>query len=241
MKRTKNKTEKKIAGTPIKIDAPDEPTGAPTDARGSAPERLIDAEPGTDGAANGTAAIETEAQPTLEQLEQLEQKTASLEDQLLRAKADFANFQRRMANERVEAVRYANADLMRSLLVVLDDLERSLAAVGTSDDVAAMVDGVRLVQQNLLKALTDHGLSGIEALHQPFDPSVHEAMMQQPSDQHPDQTVIEQIARGYRLHDRVLRPARVVVSKASEPQGDPVETALDLPKDEAEAESNGQT
>jgi len=147
-------------------------------------------------------------------IDELRAKNQELEDALLRAKADYQNFQRRSAIERADAVRFANADVMRSVVGVIDDLERSLEAAKTSDNLGAVVDGVQLVYDNLQKALQAHGLERIEALHQPFDPNVHQAMLQQPTDDHPAGMVIEEIAPGYRLRDRVLRPAKVIVSKA---------------------------
>ncbi|MBU0717809.1 MAG: nucleotide exchange factor GrpE [Planctomycetes bacterium] len=164
-----------------------------------------------DRTSNASAGLDVEPEDTVESLQA---KVAALEDALLRAKADYQNLQRRTTNERTEAVRYGNAELMRSLLSVADDLERSIAASDRSDNVSAVVDGIRLVHGNFLQALRNHGLEVIEALHRPFDPHVHEAMLQQPSDEHPDGTVIEEIARGYRLRDRVLRPPKVIVAKA---------------------------
>ncbi|MFH1110519.1 MAG: nucleotide exchange factor GrpE [Planctomycetota bacterium] len=148
---------------------------------------------------------------------ELQAKVAKLEDSLLRAKADFQNLQRRSAAERLDALRYANAELMKSLVKVVDDFERSLAAASKPDNLPAVVEGVRLVYENLTKALSDHGLETIEALHRPFDPNVHEALLHQPSDRHSPGTVIQQIAKGYRLCDRVVRPAKVIVAKAMEP------------------------
>ncbi len=147
-------------------------------------------------------------------VEDLQAKIESLEDRLLRAKADFQNFQRRSAIERSEAIRYANTELMRSLLGVLDDFERSLAAAESSDNTASVVDGVRLVYENLVKALRQHGLETIEALRQPFDPHFHQAVMQQASEDHPAGTVLQETARGYRLRDRVIRPTKVIVSQS---------------------------
>ncbi len=166
------------------------------------------------------ASMEADATPAEGTTDALAAQVASLEDRLLRTKADYQNLVRRSANERSEAVRYANAELMKSLLPVLDDFERSLSAAETDDNLAAVIDGVRLVYENLIKALTSYGLSPIEALHQPFDPNVHEAMLQQPSADHPDQTVIEEFARGYRLRDRVIRPSRVIVSKTMDQDAD---------------------
>lgn len=164
-------------------------------------------------AAQAEEIVAGESEAGRESVEDLQAKIESLEESLLRAKADFQNFQRRSAVERSEAIQYANAELMRSLLEVLDDFERSLAAVESSDSIASVVDGVRLVYENLVKALRQHGLETIEALHQPFDPHLHQAVMQQPSEDHPTGTVLQETAKGYRLWDRVIRPTKVIVSK----------------------------
>lgn len=147
---------------------------------------------------------------------ELKARVDSLEDSLLRAKADFQNLQRRSAAERSDAIRYANADLLKSLLNVLDDFDRSLEAAEVSDNKDAVVEGIRLVHTNLMKALKEAGLEQVDALGQPFDPTIHEALLQQPTDDFPPGTVVDQVARGYRLRDRVLRPARVIVSKSRE-------------------------
>lgn len=144
-------------------------------------------------------------------------KVEKLEDQLLRAKADFQNMQKRAASERLESIRYANADLMRSLVKVLDDFDRALAAAGDVPESNPLLEGVRLVRENFMKAMAESGLETIDALHQPFDPSIHEALMQLPSGDFPPGTVVEQHAKGYRLHGRVVRPAKVIVSKAVDP------------------------
>lgn len=167
---------------------------------------------------------------TVSSVEQLEAKVASLEDSLLRTKADYQNLQRRSAIDHAEAIRYANAELMKSLLSVVDDFERSLEAAKTTDKLDAVVDGVRLVYENLVKALNIHGLERIKALHLPFDPHVHEALMQQPSAEFSPGTVLEEVNKGYQLRDRVLRPARVVVSQ-------PVEAKQEAASDESEGES----
>ncbi len=144
----------------------------------------------------------------------LNAKVAALEDNLLRAKADFQNLQRRAAVERSEAIRYANADLMRSLLSVIDDLERSIAAAEDSQNSSSVLDGVRLLHANFLKALSSSGLEVIDAQHQAFDPTIHEALLQQTTTQCEPGTVVEQVSKGYRLRDRVIRPAKVIVAKA---------------------------
>jgi len=146
----------------------------------------------------------------------LQARIEKLEDGLLRAKADYQNLQRRAATERSQAIRYGNAELFKGLLGVVDDFERALAAAEATENHDAVVRGVRMVYENLTRSLTAQGLETIDALHQPFDPSIHEALLQQPSAEHPAGTVIEEVAKGYRLHDRVLRPSKVVVSKGDD-------------------------
>jgi len=178
--------------------------------------------PPDEGAADDSRKEDAEAAPAnepaqaVDPIEELRAKVDKLEDSLLRAKADYQNLLRRSAADQSAAVRYANADLMKGLLSVIDDFERSLEAARESHNLQAVVEGVQLVYDNLLKALCAQGLERIDALHEPFDPNVHEAMMQQPSEAFPSGTVVDEVAKGYRLHDRVLRPTRVVVAKTPE-------------------------
>ena len=149
-----------------------------------------------------------------DRVSELQARVDTLEDSLLRAKAESQNIQRRATAERNDAIRYANAELMRILIPVLEDFDRTFAASDSADK--SILEGTRLVHANLVKALRDFGLEPIEAAGERFDPSIHEALMHQPSDEVPPGNVIEQVTRGYRLRDRVLRPARVIVSKAPE-------------------------
>ena len=152
-----------------------------------------------------------------DRVSELQARVDALEDSLLRAKAESQNIQRRATAERNDAIRYANAELMRILIPVLEDFDRTFAAADSADK--SILEGTRLVHANLVKALRDSGLEPIEAAGETFDPSIHEALMHQSSDEVPPGHVIEQVTRGYRLRDRVLRPARVIVSKASESEG----------------------
>jgi len=145
---------------------------------------------------------------------ELQAKVASLEDSLLRARADLQNVQRRAAAEKGEAIRFANAELMKLLLNVIDDFDRTVAAAETAKDSQSILNGVKLVHANFMKALRDFGLETIEAKGKKFDPTIHEALMQQPAKDAEPGTVLEQVAGGYKLRDRVLRPARVVVATA---------------------------
>lgn len=150
-------------------------------------------------------------------VESLQAKVEALEEKLLRVAADFENRRKRGEQQRSDAVRFANVDMLRAVLVIVDDFDRSLAAAGQADSIESVVEGVALIHANLLKTLRDFGLEEIDALHKPFDPACHEALMQQPSADHPAGTVLEEVARGYRFHDRVVRPSKVIVSKAVDP------------------------
>jgi len=195
--------EVKQYGTPAQGDAdsPDE-----QDASGSPVQA------GRQESAASTGGESEAAEP--DEVRHLREQAESWKDKYLRAKAETQNIQRRAANERAAATAAAYAAVIKALLPVLDDLERTLEASKSAENVASMVEGVRLIYENMQKVLRGFGLEPIEAVGQAFDPAVHEAVMQRPSAEHPDKTIVEQVQRGYRLGDRLLRPAKVVVSQA---------------------------
>jgi len=129
-------------------------------------------------------------------------------------RAEFENYQKRAARDLATERRFAQTPLAGDLLPALDNLERAIAAAKQAADDGPLAQGVAMVQAQLLDALRRHGVSRIEALGKPFDPNLHQAVTQQPSADHPPQTVLMVLEQGYALHDRVLRPARVVVSAA---------------------------
>jgi len=129
-------------------------------------------------------------------------------------RAEFENYQKRAARDLATERRFAQVPLAGDLLPALDNLERAIAAAKQSGDEGPLAQGVAMVQAQLLDALRRHGVTRIEAQGQPFDPNLHQAVMQQPSAEHPPQTVLQVLEQGYLIHDRVLRPARVVVSAA---------------------------
>ena len=130
-----------------------------------------------------------------------------------RAQADFINYKRRSEQEREETGRFANTTLMLALLPVLDDLERAFAAIPPRLDKANWVDGIRLIERKLRASLEAQGVSPIPALGEPFDPNLHEAVRQGKGE---EGIVVEEVERGYRLHDRVIRPSKVVVGNGEE-------------------------
>jgi molecular chaperone GrpE len=154
--------------------------------------------------------VETEEHPEVGELEALKRERDELVDTAQRVQAEFDNFRRRTARERAELFTLANERLVNDLLPVLDDLTRALEAAEQHEE-AALEEGVRLVHRQLAQILEKEGLAEIDT-EGVFDPHVHEALLSQPSDADSG-SVIEVLQKGYRLGDRVLRPARVIVAE----------------------------
>ena len=133
-----------------------------------------------------------------------------------RSQADLANYKRRAAEEVVEARRSASTGLLLKMLSVVDDMERALAHVPESAVAPGWLDGLKLVQRNLSNLLDSEGVTAIEAQGQPFEPWEHEAVLYEETPDSAEGTVVRVIREGYRLRDRVLRPAQVAVAKAPE-------------------------
>jgi molecular chaperone GrpE len=127
-------------------------------------------------------------------------------------RADFENYQKRQQRDLAEERRYAQRPLALDLLTALDNLERATEAGRKAGETGPLIQGVAMVQSQLLDALRRHGVTPIEALGQPFDPHLHQAVAQQPSADQPPMTVVKVLQQGFTLHDRVLRPASVIVS-----------------------------
>ena len=160
---------------------------------------------------------QVEQQEETEQVEQ-EQQPEPQDDRLLRLAADFENYKKRAARERQEYVQLANERLIAELIPLLDDLERALAAAEEHQE-AQLEEGVRLVHSTLASLLTRHGVKPIETEGK-FDPYVHEALLSQPSEAE-EGSVIDVVQKGYKLGERVVRPARVVVASPPAPQEEP--------------------
>jgi molecular chaperone GrpE len=161
------------------------------------------------------AADEVSAAPAAEpesELDALRREIGELKDKNLRLLAEVQNQQKRFAREKQDALRYAEADFAKELLVILDDFERTQESAKSATDAKAVAEGVRIVYDHFLKVLQQRGITTIESVGKPFDPNIHEALMQQPSADAAPGTVLHEAARGYKMHDRVLRSARVIVS-----------------------------
>jgi len=147
-----------------------------------------------------------------ERVEQEEQQAEQeVDDRLLRLAADFENYKKRAARERQEYVAFANERLLKELLPILDDLERALDAAEQHEE-AQLEDGVRLVYRSLASLLGRHGVQQIPTDGK-FDPHVHEALLAQPSEDAETGAVIDVVRKGYKIGDRVVRPARVIVAE----------------------------
>jgi molecular chaperone GrpE len=164
------------------------------------------------------AAAAPEAPLTPAEIAALQSRAAKAEehwDRLLRTRADLENYKKRSARERQEAVRFANLALMEKLIPTLDSFEKALAAVthqagGNLDSLQA---GIAMVHEQLRTVLKEAGLQEIDATQQAFDPNLHEAVSQLESAEVPEGHVLQQLRKGYKLHERLIRPATVVVAK----------------------------
>ncbi|MFQ6122865.1 MAG: nucleotide exchange factor GrpE [Dehalococcoidales bacterium] len=167
--------------------------------------------------------LDSEAVPEVTEAEDIESLKQALAEEKKKAEsylanwqrtqADFINYKRRNEQEREDFNKFANANLMLSLLPVLDDLERAFAHVPPRLAKLTWVDGIRLIERKLRTSLEAQGLTQIKALWEPFDPNLHEAVRQ---DKGKEGIVIEEIRKGYKFHDRVIRPSMVVVGNGEE-------------------------
>ncbi|MGB9747141.1 MAG: nucleotide exchange factor GrpE [Bacteroidales bacterium] len=151
---------------------------------------------------------ETRAEPSPE--EQL----AALQDKYLRLAADFDNYRKRMLKERMELIKTAGEDVLVSFLPILDDVERAMKSIRESQDLEAVKTGVELIYSKLKDFLTQKGIKEIDALHQPFNTDLHEAITQIPvDDQEKKGKVVDVVQKGYTLHDKIIRFPKVVVGE----------------------------
>ena len=146
--------------------------------------------------------------------ETAEQESKQNYERLLRVSADFENFKKRSFRETDDFRKYANELLLLELLTVVDNLERAIQSTsGENNEAGCVIEGVEMTLKALLKIFERFSVKLIEAVGKPFDPNFHQAMMQEASDLYPENTIISEFQKGYMLHDRLLRPSMVVVSK----------------------------
>lgn len=134
-------------------------------------------------------------------------------DQMLRTIAEFDNSRKRAEREKEESLKYALESFVKELIPTIDSIERAIQSTKESQDVDALVEGVEMIYKGLLSTLEKRGVTPIEAVNQPFDPTQHEAVMHVESESVPENVVIEEWQKGYMLHNRMIRPSMVSVSK----------------------------
>jgi len=186
-------------------------------ARGSQPAEGEGAARPANQQGRETPAAAEPAESPEQAIESLREQLAAAEDRALRTQAELENFRKRVGRERADERRYANLGLMRDVLPVLDNLDRAIEAAEKTHDASALLEGVKMVNYQLVGVLAKHDCVPIEALNEPFDPHRHEAILQQPSDDVPAGIVTQVTQIGYRLHDRVVRPTQVIVSAGPAP------------------------
>jgi molecular chaperone GrpE len=180
-----------------------EPQPDDADERGEATEPLASVEPAT---------------VTPEQLDELKERAAKADehwDRLLRTTADFDNFKKRAAREKQEAIKFANEGLLEKLIPVLDNFDMAFSATQTSqvEGAQSLQTGISMIYQQLKRALTEIGLEEVDATGKLFDPNLHEAVSQKETAEVPEGQVVQQLRKGYKFRDRLLRPASVVVAR----------------------------
>ena len=148
------------------------------------------------------------------QVQQLEEAVREAKDQLLRKAAEFENSRKRLAREKEESIKYANAALLVDIVPIIDDFERAIQSAADSKDFDAFHSGVSMIEKQMVSMLERNwGLKRFSANGEPFDPEKHEAIAVEETDKHDSEIVLEDYQKGYFLHDRVLRPAKVKVAR----------------------------
>ncbi len=183
------------------------------------PETNAD-ETSSDQAADKASAVDQDELPEQDlesKLNAAQEQAQENYDRLLRLSAEFDNYKKRTSREMRDVVRYANEKLLKELLGIVDNLERAIDSANqdTPSD-ASLVEGINLTLSEVLKILQRYDVQPVKALGETFDPAFHQAMMQQEVEDQPANMVVQEMQKGYVMHDRLLRPAMVVVSKAKD-------------------------
>lgn len=199
--------------------------GASADSSGNqAQAPLPDESTGGGGAGVGVEGAESTVNPeeiSLDQYNELQTKAAKADEnweKYVRVVADFDNYKKRAARERSEAIKYANEALIEKLLPIVDNFEAALAATnspqgGAAQNIDSLKQGINMIYTQVKSFLSENGAEEIDAVNKPFDPNLHEAVSQQATDEVPEGQVVQQMRKGYKYRDRLIRPAMVVVAK----------------------------
>jgi molecular chaperone GrpE len=156
--------------------------------------------------------VEDAAEEVIDELAKAQVEAAEYLDSLQRIQAEFANYKKRIERERGEFIGLANAALITKLLPILDDLERALKTAPSDIHGSQWLEGIRLIERGLRSILEQEGLSEIEAVDKEFDPQLHHAVVREETSEYPEDQIIGELQKGYKLQDRVLRPSMVIVA-----------------------------
>ena len=140
---------------------------------------------------------------------------AQANERALRAQAELENFRKRIYRDTDQQLKFATVGLLKDILEVSDNLARALDAASSSEASSGVAQGIKMVQSQLLTVLGKHNCQPIESMGKPFDPNFHEALPQMPSAEHPAGTIVQELRKGYMLHDRVVRPSQVILSSGA--------------------------
>ena len=150
-----------------------------------------------------------------QELETARSENAAAADMMLRLAAEMDNYKKRVLKEREALIKYGCQGVVQELLPILDNFERAIESASKSKNFGSFLEGVEMIFRQMNDALERKGITRIDAVGEIFDPNIHEAVMQVASEEHPENTVVEELQKGYMLHDRVIRPAMVTVSKGA--------------------------
>lgn len=201
----------------IKVEDPseeeelDDPSGDVESGESSAEEKEV---------SPGDAEVVEEADEDEEESSSPEAEVEKWRNLALRNQADLENYRKRMAREKSEAVQYGNVNLLRSLLPILDNFDMGLQAAKAEGDNSIIYQGMVMVKKQIDEFLSDEGVDTIESVGAAFDPNQHEAIQQEFSEDEPEGAIIGELRRGYRMGERLLRPANVIVSKGPQSEGE---------------------
>ena len=215
--RTKEDSEEKMGKKEEPKEIPIEFVSESEEMKAKEAESANPAAAGDDpppGESSRPEAAQKSSGPDLQpQVDALTQEKAALYDQLLRRQAEFENYRRRMEREKGESYSRARGEVLLELLPVVDNFERALSSLEKSEtDAAGLRHGIELIHKQFKDALTKFGLEPVESVGQVFDPHFHEAVTIEPTDEHEENTIIEEFQRGYKLGEKLLRPAKVKVA-----------------------------
>ena len=164
----------------------------------------------------GETAQPDEGQDMAAALEEAKKKLQESEDRILRIAADFENTKKRLERERDTSLKYAEENILKDLLPGIDNIERAMAQAKEANNIESLLEGVGLTRDGLVATLEKYGVKAIESVGEPFDPNIHEALAMEETDAMDPNMVLREFQKGYLYKDRLLRPAKVIVSKPLE-------------------------